>query len=99
MSPLSEVVLLLPERSKLCAAKDSDLPKLAVDAVQQLFPQRGAVVAEKNRRVGLGHVPEARLELLGELARLPADETDEVARLVRAVLDDAVDRRAVAGHE
>src|SRR5205807_3480177 len=54
---------------------------------------------EHQRRVRLAHVPEAALDLLRELARRPADESDEVACVVRRLLDDAVDVLAIAGHE
>src|SRR2546429_524971 len=54
--------------------------------------KRLGIPAQGEFRLGLDRVPVARGELVGELLRLPADEAGEIARVVRRLLDDAVDR-------
>src|SRR5712692_11601348 len=66
-------------------------------ALHQIFPHRLGVLLEHERSVRRADVPEAFFDLGGELARLPADEAHEVARVVRRALDDAVDVLRIRG--
>jgi len=69
------------------------------EALDQLFPQPARVAAKEEARVRVGDVPVAVVDLFFELARLPADEAREVARVVRRLLDDAVDALGARGNE
>ena len=69
--------------------------QFGAEAADQLLPERGSVGAEHERLVGRADVPAARLDLVGELLRQPADKAGEKARLVRRAVDDAVDRDLV----
>src|SRR3954469_12591194 len=69
------------------------------ELLHQLVPHVGGFFLEHERRVGVAEVPVALLDLGGELARAPADEADEVTRVVRRGLDDAIDVLRVGGDE
>src|SRR5262245_53129872 len=69
--------------------------RLLAKAPQQLPPHAARVFFEHQRCVRIGDVPEAALQFALQLARQPADETGEVTRVVRRLLDDAVDAAAV----
>src|SRR5690349_23078655 len=69
------------------------------EALGELLPQLLArLAAEHIRRLGIADQPVAALDLRRELARHPADEAGEVARVVGRLLDDAVDALAVRRH-
>ena len=91
-----------PMHSSTAPATETRSARLEValaEADHERFPQARRVLAEHHRGIGIGHVPEARLDFLLQLARAPADEAGEVARVVRRLLDDAVHRLGVRGDE
>src|SRR5690606_25447545 len=74
-------------------------PWRVAEALIVLAPHRLArALAEHLGDVGAVDIPEALAQLGLELVLPPGDEAGEVARLVRRLLDDAVDGAGVAGH-
>jgi hypothetical protein len=72
----------------------------AAVALDEIGPYAFAgLVAEHLRHLGLGYVPVAGGDLVGELARLPADEAGEQARLAGQLVQDAIDGPPVARDE
>jgi hypothetical protein len=63
----------------------------AARGIDELLPHALGVVPEDRLGAGAVQAPEAAIELLAQLTRTPQDEADEVARVVRRLLDQAVE--------
>src|SRR3954466_6537898 len=75
-------------------------PRMAVTApLDELFPHVAGVLGEHHRGIRIRDIPETRVDFLRQLAWLPADEAREIARVVRCLLDDPVERFGVGGEE
>src|SRR5262249_8684129 len=68
-------------------------------APEQLLPDAPGVPARDEIGVRVEHVPQAAVDFLPKLARPPCYVAHVIARLVRRLLDDVVDDRALGGEE